>query len=370
MSAAQKRCYYDVLGVSREASSDELRRAYKQAALKYHPDRNPGDPSAEQKFKEVNEAFQVLSDEKKRAVYDQLGHAGLEGGGVDFGTSMGDMFAQMQDLFAEMFSGGFGFSGRSKRRGGDLRVQVRLSLEDVVLGCKREVSVHVPAQCDDCNGSGAERGTKPERCGACRGTGQVSSSRGFVMFTAPCSRCQGRGTVVRSPCKTCNAQGVVQKPKKVMVTFPAGIDAGQRLRVPGQGLPGPNGPGDLYVEVDVEEDPRFERDGCDIVTKVTVPFATAALGGEVRVPCIEAGKEGDDATIAITLPPGTQPGHVVSLRGKGIPRLDGRGRGALVVIVQVEVPSRLSPRAKELIQELQAELAGGEVSGKRSAKVY
>lgn len=366
MSAAEKRCYYEVLGLSREASCDEVRRAYKQAALKFHPDRNPNDPGAEQKFKEANEAFQILSDDQKRAIYDQLGHAGLEGGGVDFGANMGDMFAHMQDLFAEMFSGGFGFGGRAQRRGGDLRVQVQLAFEDVVLGCKREISVQVPAKCEECSGSGAEKGSKPEPCSTCRGTGQVSSARGFVMFTAPCSRCGGRGSVIRTPCKPCQGQGVVQRPKKVNVTFPAGIDAGQRLRIPGQGMPGQHGPGDLYVEVDVQEDPRFERDGSDIVTKVTVPFAVAALGGEVNVPTIEPRKEGaEDPHVTITLNAGTQPGHVVSLKNKGIPRLDGRGKGALVVVVQVEVPTHLSSRAKELVRELQSELAS-EVSKKRA----
>lgn len=368
MSAAEKRCYYEVLGVTREASADELRKAYKQAAIRYHPDRNPDDPSAESKFKEANEAFQVLSDDSKRRIYDQFGHAGLEGGGIDFGARTGDMFAHMQDLFAEMFSGGFGFGGRQRQRGADLRVQARLTLEDAAFGCKREVSVRVPARCDDCRGSGAAAGTKPETCSMCRGTGQVSSARGFVMFTAPCSRCAGRGAVIKSPCKTCQGQGAVERAKKVNVTFPAGIDSGQRLRVTGQGLPGAHGPGDLYVEVDVEDDPRFERDGCDVVTKVTVPFAVAALGGEVRVPCLEKKNGSEDPTLPVELSPGTQPGHVIQMKGKGLPRLDGRGRGSLVVVVQVEVPKELSPRARELIDELQTELAGGEISRKRAAK--
>jgi molecular chaperone DnaJ len=369
MSAAEKRCYYEILGVSREASCDEVRKAYKQAAMRFHPDRNPNDPTAEQKFKEANEAFQVLSDDQKRNIYDQFGHAGLDGSGIDFGAGMGDMFAHMQDLFAEMFSGGFGFGGRERQRGADLRVQSRLTLEDAAFGCKREVSVQVPARCDDCGGSGAAPGTKPDACPMCRGTGQVSSARGFVMFTAPCSRCSGRGAVIKTPCKTCHAEGVVQKAKKVNVTFPPGIDSGQRLRVTGQGLPGANGPGDLYVEVDVEDDPRFERDGCDVVTRVTVPFSVAALGGEVRVPCLEKKNgDGEEPTLPVTLPPGTQPGHVIQMKAKGLPRLDGRGRGSLVVVVQVEVPKDLSVRARELIDELHTELTGGEVSRKRAAK--
>ena len=369
MSAAEKRCYYEVLGINREAGTDDIRKAYKRAALEHHPDRNPDNPTAEQRFKEVNEAYQVLSNEQKLNVYDQFGHAGLDGGGPGM-DGMGDMFSHMQDLFSEMFSGVVG-GGRRSRRGADLRVQVQLSLEEAAFGVKHEVTVHAPAQCGDCGGSGAAAGTKPERCDACRGAGQVSSARGFVMFTAPCARCSGRGHVIKTPCATCRAEGVVAKARKVVVAFPAGIDAGQRLRVPGQGMPGPSGPGDLYVEVDVKEDPRFERDGADLVTRVTVPFAIAALGGEVRVPCLEPRNDDakdEDATVPLTIAPGTQPGHVFTLKGKGVPRIDRGGRGALVVVVQVEVPKELSARAKELIADLQSELAGDVASRKRATK--
>jgi molecular chaperone DnaJ len=348
---SEKRCFYEVLGVDREASCDEIRRAYKREALKHHPDRNPGDGEAEAKFKSVNEAYQVLSDEEKRSVYDRFGHAGLEGGGMG---GIGDVFSHMQDLFAEMFSGPFGFGGRTARRGGDLRVQQRLTMVEAAFGSKHDVSVHAPGRCDDCEGTGAANGTKPEQCGACRGTGQVSNARGFVMFTAPCAKCGGRGVFVKSPCKTCSGQGLVEKTRTVTVTFPAGIDVGQRLRVPGQGLPGPNGAGDLYVDVDIEDDPRFERDGVDLVTRVHVPFTLAALGGEVKVPVLE--REDADKTETVKLAPGTQGGHVITLKGRGVPRLDGRGRGALVVEVRVDVPTKLSARAKSLLVQLQDEL--------------
>lgn len=357
-----KRCYYEVLGCSKEASCDEVRRAYKKEALRHHPDRNPGDPGAEAKFKEVNEAYQVLSDEQKRRIYDQFGFAGLEGGvGADAG--MNDVFAHMQDLFTEMFSGGgfgFGGGGGRQRRGADLRVQQRLTLREAAFGCKREVLVHAPARCDDCGGSGSAAGTKPETCGQCRGTGQISNARGFVMFTAPCPRCHGRGDVIRTPCRACKGEGAVAKARKVMVTFPAGIDAGQRLRVQGQGMPGPGNAaaGDLYVEIDVEEDPRFERDGTDLMTRVHVSYAEAALGADIMVPSL-----GDDPPEhRVTLPPGTQPGAVVTLKGQGVPRLDGRGRGALMAVVQVDVPTELSPRAKSLLAELERELRGGETA--------
>jgi molecular chaperone DnaJ len=369
---SNKRDYYEVLAVSREAASDEVRKAYRREALKYHPDRNPGDATAEGKFKEVNEAYQVLSDESKRGIYDQFGHAGLDGSGGSGFEGVGDVFSHMQDLFTEMFSGGAGFGGGGgrSRRGADMRVQVRLTLREAAFGCKHEVSVRAPASCTDCGGTGAKAGSKPEGCPQCRGTGQVSNARGFVMFTSTCPRCRGAGRVIKHPCATCAGQGAVERTRRVTVTFPAGIDAGQRLRVPSQGVPGPGGaaPGDLYVEVDVEDDARFERDGADLVARVRIPFVEAALGGEIRVPALES--EDGDATVALAVPPGTQSGAVFTMKGYGIPRLDGRGRGSLVVAVQVEVPTSLSPRARELIEQLGGELrehSRHEREGKRAA---
>ena len=358
-----KRCFYEVLGVSREAPPDELRRAYKQLALKHHPDRNQGDHAAEATFKEVNEAYQVLADDEKRRAYDQFGHAAFDGslGGAGFPGGVGDVFSHMQDLFSEMFSGG-GFGGqRQARRGGDLRVQQRLTLEEAAFGVKKELVVHAPARCGDCGGTGARSGTKPETCPHCRGAGHVSNARGFVMFTATCPKCQGQGAVIKHACKTCDGHGLVERPRKVVVTFPAGLDAGQRLRVPGQGLPGPGGsqPGDLYVEIDVEEDARFERDGADLVARANVSFGDAALGGEYDVPLLERDSDGSEKRLSVTIPPGTQPGSVLTLKGHGIPRLDGRGRGNLIVVVQVAVPKALSERARNLRLELDAELRSG-----------
>jgi len=361
---SEKRDYYEVLGVERTASADEIRKAYKREALKHHPDRNPGDATAEAKFKAVNEAYQVLSDDEKRQIYDQFGHAGLEGG-MGGGGDASDVFAHMQDLFAEMFSGGFGFGGGSRRqarRGGDLRVQARLTLREAAFGLKREITVNAPTRCEDCQGSGAKPGTKPETCSHCRGSGHVSNARGFVMFTTPCPRCHGQGVVIKEHCKTCKGHGAVEKARKVVVGFPPGIDSGQKLRIPGQGMPGPNGapPGDLYVEIDVEEDARFERDGADLVTRVHVSFADAALGAEIRVPSIgESIDDGPDATVSCRIPPGTQSGSVFQIKGQGVPRLDGRGRGSLVAVVQVDVPTHLSDRAKALLAELDTELRAG-----------
>lgn len=353
---AQKACFYSVLGVSRESGADEIRKAYKREALKHHPDRNPGNADAEGQFKAVNEAYQVLSDEQKRRVYDQFGHEGLEGGGGAGFEGMGDMFSQMQDMFSEMFSGGFGFGGgRQQRRGGDLRIGARLTLREAAFGCKKEIGVAAPTACTDCTGTGAKAGTKPEACGPCRGTGQVSSARGFVMFTSPCAKCRGQGVFIKTPCPTCSGRGAVEKTRKVVVGFPAGIDGGQRLRVPGQGLPGPGGSpsGDLYVEVEVEEDSHFERDGVDLVVKVHVSFTEAALGAEIEVPELTAEP---GTTTSLTIPPGTQSGAVFTLKGKGVPRLDGRGRGILAVVVQVEVPLALTEKAQKLVDELAAEL--------------
>jgi molecular chaperone DnaJ len=364
---SSKRDYYEVLSVSREAAADDLRKAYRREALKHHPDRNQGDASAEAKFKEINEAYQVLSDDEKRRIYDQFGHAGLEGGGAGF-DGIGDVFSHMQDLFAEMFSGSMGRGGARARQGADLRVQARLTLRDAAFGCKRELTVRAPAACADCGGSGAKAGSKPETCPHCRGSGQVSNARGFVMFTSTCQRCHGAGRIIKQPCPTCAGQGAVERPRKVSVSFPAGIDAGQRLRVPSQGMPGPQGApaGDLYVEVDVEADARFERDGADIVTRVHVPFTDAALGAEIQVPALEADEQ--HTTWPLALPAGTQSGAVFTMKNRGVPRLDGRGRGSLIVVVHVDVPTALSARARELLAELGQELKGEVGATKRAAR--
>jgi molecular chaperone DnaJ len=350
---SQKRDYYEILGVAKDTSVEDIRKAYRREALKNHPDRNPGDVEAVARFKEATEAFQVLSDEDKRTRYDRFGHAGLEGmADVGVGT---DIFSHFQDLFSEFFGG---FGGGQRRRGGpargqDLRLQQRLSLHDALLGCKREVQLRTPVQCDDCSGTGAKPGTKRKPCGVCNGVGQVSTSRGFVMFTQTCPECSGEGSVVKTPCSTCNGAGAVERARKVLVSFPAGVDNGQRLRVPGQGMPGALGgpPGDLYVDIEIEPSERFERDGLDLITRTTVSFSDAALGSAVVVDLP------DDTQVTIDVPPGTQPGDVITVKGRGAPRVDGRGKGSLQVVMQVDVPRGLSARAKELLRELDNELS-------------
>jgi molecular chaperone DnaJ len=355
-----KRDYYEVLGVSREASSDEIRRAYKQAALKHHPDRNPGDESAEAKFKEATEAYSVLSDAEKRATYDRFGHAGLQGsGGFDFsGAGIGDILSHFQDMFSDFFGGFTGDFGsnrpRAPRRGQDVRVDGSVTLREAMLGTKKEVSVNGLAPCEACDGTGAAPGTKPQSCPTCRGVGQVTSQRGFIMFSQTCPRCSGAGKVITDPCQDCDGKGRVSRRRTVLVTFPAGIDTGQRLRVPGQGMPGPPGtpPGDLYVDVEVEEDELFERHGHDLITREHLSFAEATLGTKIIVDLP------DDTSVTVKVDPGTQPGSVIRLRGKGVPRLDRRARGDLHVVLQVTVPKKLSRRARKLLQQLDEELGG------------
>ncbi len=359
---SEKRDYYEVLGVAQSASGDDIRRAYRQAALKYHPDRNPGDKSAEDKFKECTEAFSVLSDDEKRSVYDRFGHAGLNGGADFSGVGVNDILNHFQDMFSDFFGGGFGFggqqSGRRRRpeRGQDVRVAKELSLAEAMVGGKHEVVVRGPVPCETCQGKGAKPGTSPTKCSQCRGTGQVTAQRGFIMFSSPCARCRGTGTYIAEPCETCSGAGAVERSRRVLVSFPPGIDSGQRLRVPGQGMPGVEGtpPGDLYVEVEITPHPHFERHGDELGTRTRVSFATAALGGEVELTLP------DDSTVVAKIPPGTQPGTVLAVNGKGMPRIDRSGRGNLHILVEVVVPAKLSKRAKKLIQELQEELGSGE----------
>ncbi len=356
---SEKRDFYVVLSVSREASDDDIRKAYRQAALKHHPDRNPGDQAAEEKFKEATEAYSILSDAEKRATYDRFGHAGLGGQGFDFnGAGMGDILSHFQDMFSDFF-GGFGGQGqgggrrkRGPERGQDVRVETSISLKDALLGGKHEITVSGAAPCETCHGSGAEPGSKTETCTQCRGSGQVTAQRGFIMFSSPCARCRGTGQYLPSPCVTCHGAGAVEKQRKVLVSIPGGIDSGQRLRVPRQGMPGPNGlpAGDLYVDIEVEADPLFERQGADLGTRASISFAEAALGSkiEVRMP--------DDTVVTADVAPGTQPNAIIVVRGQGMPRLDRHGRGDLHVAVNVRVPTRLSKQAKKLLRELDTEL--------------
>jgi len=356
---SEKRDYYEVLGVAREASDDDVKKAYRQAALKHHPDRNQGNPEAEVKFKEATEAYTVLSDGEKRATYDRFGHAGLGGGGFDFNSAgVGDILSHFQDMFSDFFGGAGGFSGGGRRRrverGQDVRVELALSLAEALTGGKHEVSIHGAVACDTCHGSGAKPGTKPETCSQCRGTGQVTAQRGFIMFSSPCARCRGTGQMIATPCETCRGQGAVEKQRKVLVNVPGGIDSEQRLRVPGQGMPGPGSApaGDLYVDIEVEADEHFERHGNDLGTRLTLSFAEAALGMVTKLVLP------DEREVLVKVEAGAQPGSVVVVKNEGAPRLDRAGRGDLHVMLSVQVPKKLSKNAKRLLQELEKELKG------------
>jgi molecular chaperone DnaJ len=376
--AARKRDCYQTLGVTSDATPEEVRKAFRREAQKHHPDRNQGDPVAEAKFKEVNEAYQILSDDKQRAIYDQFGWEGLQGGGADGHgfTGVQDVFNTMQDVFAEAFNGTFGSRvppngrrgevRRNAKRGQDLRVAQSLSLRESIFGCTKVATVRSAVVCTECEGSGARRGTQPEVCRNCSGTGQTSQTRGFVLFSAPCQQCRGSGQLVAHVCSACRGQRAVETERQVEVHFPPGIVHGHNVRVHGYGLPGTNGglPGDLIVAVSVLPDERFERSADDLVVQVHILFTAAIIGGDIKVPVLDA--SGEDVTVTVQIPPGTQHGATIRLPGHGIHRWHQGGRGSLNVVIHVDVPARLSDRARALVAELNAELLGA-VPGAQAA---
>lgn len=346
--------YYQVLGVSREVTVTELKRAYREKALELHPDRNPDDPDAEEEFKLCAEAYSVLSDPQKRQMYDRFGHAGLGGGAPGFGD-IGDVFSQFQDIFGDIFGGGFGF-GRRRRdpnapaRGADVRTDVTLSLREAAFGATREIDLSHPSPCEPCQGTGAKDG-KLEGCATCGGRGQVARAQGAFVMTTTCPVCRGRGMQATEHCPECEGGGQVDLERVVKINVPAGVDTGQSLRLSGKGQDGMRGgpAGDLYVTVHVEPDDDFQREGSDLVHRLSVTYPQAALGAKVEVPALE---EEEEATQTLKVPAGTQPGETLVIRGAGVPRLNGRGRGDLVCVVEVEVPTRLSREQKRLLKEL------------------
>ncbi len=355
---ADKRDYYEVLGVAKGASEDEIKKAYRKLAKKYHPDLNPGDKDAEAKFKEVNEAYEVLSDHEKRARYDQFGHAGVDpnfGGGAAGGSPFQGGGFDFTDIFDSFFGGGFGGTRRANpnapRRGSDVQANLVISFEEAAKGCKKTISYHQIETCADCHGTGAAAGTSPKTCERCHGTGQVRISQrtpfGVVQSAQTCDRCGGTGKIVETPCKTCDGKGRVRRQKSIEITVPAGIDDEQILNVGGKGNAGANGgpAGDLHVYISVRPHPIFERRGNDVWCEMPITFTQAALGADVEVPTL-------DGKVSYHVHEGTQPGDVFRLKGKGIQGLNTRARGDQYVQVTVEVPKNLSKRQKELLSEL------------------
>lgn len=350
------RCYYEVLGVARSADDGELKSAFRKAAMQHHPDRNPGDPEAEVRFKEVNEAYSILSDGSKRAAYDQFGHAGVNGmngggGGGGFHDAA-DIFSQVfGDAFGEMFNGGRRSNGPA--RGGDLRYNLEISLEQAYAGAEVEIVVPATINCEPCGGSGAKPGTQPVTCAACGGQGRVRASQGFFQIERTCPRCGGAGRVVSDPCRACHGAGQVRRERKLQVRIPAGVDDGARIRLAGEGDAGLRGGprGDLYIFLSVAPHDLFTRHGLDLLCTVPVPMCTAALGGEIEAPCLRAGDDGD-CRVKVAIREGAQTGKTVRLKGRGMPALRGRDRGDLVVELYIETPTNLTARQKELMREL------------------
>jgi molecular chaperone DnaJ len=362
--AMSKRDYYEVLGVAKSAAADEVKKAYRKLAMKYHPDRNPDDKSAEDKFKEVNEAYEVLSDEDKRAAYDRHGHAGVDpnmGGGFGAGgANFSDIFG---DVFGDIFGAGRGGArgGQRANRGSDLRYTLELDLEEAVRGTTVQIRVPRLSTCEVCDGSGAKKGTSAETCRTCSGAGQVRMQQGFFTMAQTCPTCRGRGKTIKDPCNACHGQGRVEKTRTLEVKIPAGVDTGDRIRLAGEGEAGPNGggAGDLYVQVSVRQHKIFERDGADLYCEVPISFADAALGGELEVPTLEG-------RVKLKIPEGTQTGKLFRLRGKGVSPVRGGGPGDLLCRVVLETPVSLSKRQKELLREFQQDMDGE--SGKHSPR--
>jgi molecular chaperone DnaJ len=344
-----KRDYYEVLNVGRGAGDDEIKKAYRKIALENHPDRNPGDPAAETRFKEAAEAYSVLSDKDKRARYDRFGHAGVETAGAGGFANVEDVFAHFGDLFGGggFFEQFFGGSRRGRgRRGASLRADIHLTLEEVALGIKKTLEIARPESCSNCGGSGARPGTEPARCRTCNGHGEVVQSQGFLAIRQTCPNCRGQGTTIESPCTKCQGRGLVQQKAPITITIPAGIEEGHVERIAGQGEPGEGGapPGDLVVVVHLRPHSIFTRDGDDLLARAKVRFRQAALGDSLDLQTITG------ETVVLRIPPGTQPGERLRVRGHGLPRADGYGKGNLVVQIQVEVPTKLSDEQQELLE--------------------
>lgn len=341
---ADRKDFYEILGIPGDASEEEIKKAYRRMAMKYHPDRNPDDPQAEVRFKEAAEAYEVLRDPQKRAHYDRFGHEGLNNSGFQGFRNTDDIFSTFSDIFGEFF--GYGSRGPRPQAGADLRYNLTLSFRDAAKG--KEIDLELPKNetCGECEGSGAAAGTRPETCQQCGGQGQIHQNQGFFRLAVTCPICQGQGEIITTPCRTCHGRGIVRKIRELKVRIPAGVDNGSRLRLRGEGEPGMYGgpPGDLYVVIHVQEDDVFRRQGQHLVIKREVSFVDAALGARIEVPTLED-------PVPMDIPKGTQSGHVFQITGMGLPHLGSSHRGDLLVEVQVLIPTKLTSKQEELLRE-------------------
>lgn len=350
---------YEVLGVPRGASATDLKKAYRNLAQKYHPDKCPNDKSAEEKFKEAANAYQILSDDDKRTAYDRYGLDGLRRGGAPGGPAgtpyegfrnVEDIFSAFGDLFGDFFAG----RARQQTRGADLRLDLSISFSEAVWGTRKDVKITRTAGCGSCGGTGAARGTRSEVCRNCQGKGQVVHNQGFFMVQSTCQQCQGRGKLIQSPCSDCRGQGMKPETSTLSLTVPAGIDDGQTLRVSGKGEATPGGAtGDLYVVLGVEDDDRFAREGDDVTSEVSISYAQAVLGGEIEIDTLD---EHCGGTTILELAPGTQPDDLIVRRGQGIPHINGHGRGDHLIQFKIDVPKKLTPKQEKILREFAAEL--------------
>jgi len=354
-----KRDYYEVLGVGRGASADEIKKAYRSKAKELHPDRNQDNPQAEAQFKEVNEAYDILKDDTRKAAYDRYGHAAFDGGmggGARGGARQGDFASAFSDVFEDLFGdfmgGGGGRGGGRTRasRGSDLRYNLRVTLEEAYSGVQKTINVPSTVACGSCNGTGADGGAEPETCPTCSGMGKVRAQQGFFTVERACPTCGGLGQRIKNPCRTCQGAGRVEKERQLSVNIPAGVETGTRIRLAGEGEAGMRGgpSGDLYIFIEVREHPLFQRDGVTLFCRVPVSMTAAALGGEVEVPTIDGGRS------AVKIPAGAQNGKQMRLRGKGMPALRGGGSGDMLIELAVETPVNLTARQRELLREFEA----------------
>jgi len=355
-----KKDYYEVLGLQKGASENDIKRAYKRLASKHHPDKNQGSKEAEEKFKEINEAYEVLGDDQKRAAYDQYGHAAFEQGGGAGGFGGGFGGADFGDMFGDIFGDIFGGGGRGRQRvvrGEDLRYDLEITLEEAVKGTTKDIQINTLSHCDSCGGSGAEKGSKVETCPHCHGSGRIRRQQGFFVSESICPTCHGSGKKIEKPCRSCHGEGRVHKKENLSVKIPAGVDTGNQLRLAGKGAAGENGApaGDLYVVIHVREHNIFERDGNNLYCEVPISFATAALGGEIEVPTL-------DGRVKLKIPAETQTGKLFRMRGKGVASTRSGYAGDLICRIVVETPVNLTSEQKELLQKLEESLQGKDLS--------